>query len=251
MPARVSAPKPTRIGRPDATDLVVAQVRAAIDRGELNPGDRLPPERELAQRLKVSRPTVRSGLRVLAGMGVVRIRQGAGTFITDGPPTLHSQPLDFLAALHGFTRRQLFEARFVLEVSLAGMAARRGTADALITLSDETTAMFASLDDPEAFLAHDVRFHRAIGAAADNPVLASMLEMVTSLFDQVRQQMVRRGLDLKVAAEEHRAIYRAIRTHDPEHAKRAMIEHLERTEPIQVSEVVDLAAPQLPPTGRT
>jgi len=245
----VSALKPVRAGRPDATALVVAQVRAAIERGELNPGDRLPPERELAQRLKVSRPTVRSGLRVLAGTGVVSIRQGAGTFITDGPPTLDSQPLDFLAALHGFTGRQLFEARFVLEVALAGLAAQRGDADALVVLSDETTAMFASLDDPEAFLSHDVRFHRAIGVAADNPVLASMLEMVTSLFDQVRQQMVQRGLDLKVAAEEHRAIYRAIRTHDPDRAKRAMIDHLEKTGPIQSREVA-VAASASPPAGR-
>jgi GntR family transcriptional repressor for pyruvate dehydrogenase complex len=226
----------SRPGRSDATELVVSQIRRAIGRGELNPGDRLPPERELAQQLGVSRPTVRSGLRVLAGMGIVRIRQGAGTFITDGPPALHSQPLDFLAALHGFTRRQLFEARFVLEVALASLAAQRGTSELLIALSDETTAMFASLDDPEAFLTHDVRFHRAIGAAADNPVLASMLEMVTSLFAEVRQEIVRSGLDLKGSAEEHRAIYRAIRAHDPERARRAMIEHLGRTEPVQVRE---------------
>ena len=221
--------------------MVVSQIRASIDRGELNPGDRLPPERELAQRLGVSRPSVRSGLRVLAGMGIVRIRQGAGSFITDGP-ALRSQPLDFLAALHGFTRRQLFEARLVIEVALANVAAQRATPDAVLALGEETTALFAVSDDPERFLVHDVRFHRAVGAAAENPVLASMLDMVTSMFERVREEALRRGTDMKLIAQEHRAIYQAIREHDTEGARRAMIEHLRRAEPTLAREPA-----QLPP----
>ncbi len=232
MSTAVTSPgTPKQIRRPDATELVVAQIRAAIGRGELNPGDRLPPERTLAQQLHVSRPTVRSGLRVLAGMGIVRIRQGAGTFITGGPPALHSQPLDFLAALHGFTRRQLFEARFVIEVALAKLAAQRATADALISLSDETTALFANSNDPDRFLVHDLRFHHAVGRAAENPVLASMLEMVTTLFEPVRQQALRRGTDTRAMAEQHRAIYQAIRDRDPDRARRAMVDHLRYAEP--------------------
>lgn len=233
--------------RQDAIERVVAQVRAAIGRGELNPGDRLPPEREMATRLRVSRATVRSGLRVLAGMGIVHIRQGAGTFITDGPPILQSQPLDFLAALHGFTRKQMFEARFVIEVALAGFAAQRGSADALIALSDETTAMFASLDDAEAFLKHDVLFHRAVSDASENPVLASMLEMVTTFFQYARQQSLKVGTELKVAAEEHRTIYRAIRARDPERARKAMSDHLKRAEPLHTKEPASRRSLDLPP----
>ena len=81
-------------------EIVVRHVRALIERGELKPGDRLPPERELAVQLGVSRPSVRAGLRSLAAIGVLQTRHGAGTFITDGPPTLGSEPLSFLAALH-------------------------------------------------------------------------------------------------------------------------------------------------------
>jgi DNA-binding transcriptional regulator YhcF (GntR family) len=110
-----------------AAEQVVNHVRGLIENGNLRSGDRLPAERELARELGVSRPSVRSGLKTLAAMGVVQIRQGAGTFITAGPPVLGSEPLSFLAALHGFTRAQMFEARLVLEVTVAGLAEVRYT----------------------------------------------------------------------------------------------------------------------------
>ena len=129
-----------------AAEVVVTRVRALIDEGTVQSGDRLPPERDLARQLGVSRPSVRSGLKSLAAMGIVQIRQGAGTFITAGPPVLASEPLSFLAALHGFSRAQMFEARLVLEVAVAGLAAERVTPERLMTISDETTEMFAALD---------------------------------------------------------------------------------------------------------
>lgn len=219
-----------------ATVLVVDRIRASIERGNLKSGDRLPPERELARRLGVSRPSIRSGLKTLAGMGVVQMRQGAGTFITAGPPVLDSQPLTLLAALHGFTRHQMFEARIALEVSVAGFAAERAGPEDLAAISDETTAMFASLDEPDAFLLHDIRFHRAVAAASDNPVLSALVEMVSSIFQQVRQQTIRRARDLKEAADEHRAIYQAIRAGNPARARQAMNDHLRRAERTQTME---------------
>jgi len=81
----------------------VSQMREVISRGELRPGDRLPPERELALRLGVSRPSLRAGLRSLIAMGILRARQGSGSYIAEGPPALDSKPLSLLAALHGFT----------------------------------------------------------------------------------------------------------------------------------------------------
>jgi len=219
-----------------ATDLVVAKIRAAVDQGELRSGDRLDPERELAIRFGVSRPSIRSGLKTLAGMGVVQIRRGAGTFITAGPPALGSEPLDFLAALHGISRKQLFEARTALEVSVAGFAAERATADHLVAIGDETVAMFGAFDDPDTFLVHDIRFHRAVAAASQNPALSAMVEMVASLFQKVRQRTIRWAQDLHDAADEHRAIYQAIRSHDPERARQAMAAHLRRAEHTQTSE---------------
>jgi GntR family transcriptional regulator, transcriptional repressor for pyruvate dehydrogenase complex len=219
-----------------AAELVVAKVRGLIERGEARSGDRLPPERDMAHQLGVSRPSVRSGLKSLAAMGVVQIRQGAGTFITGGPPVLASEPLRFLAALHGFTRTQMFEARLVLEVAVAGLAAERAAPDTLVVISDETTGMFASLDQPEEFLDHDIRFHEAVAAAAGNPILASVVEMVSKMFYELRHNRIRGARDLKVAAEEHRVIYQAIRAGDPERARTAMGDHLRRAADAQAQE---------------
>src|SRR5262245_26030557 len=95
----------------NSTGQVVAYVRGLIERRELRPGDRLPAERDLATRIGVSRPTVRAGLRALAAMGVVQSKHGSGTYIPDGPPSLGSESLRFQAALHGFTRAEMYEAR--------------------------------------------------------------------------------------------------------------------------------------------
>src|SRR6266853_4684949 len=110
---------PVALQQPDITDsadAVVAHVRQLIDRGALGPGARLPPERDLALQVGVSRPTVRAGLRTLAALGVVRSRRGSGTYIPDGPPTLGVEALSFLAALHKFTVDDVYEVRRMLEV---------------------------------------------------------------------------------------------------------------------------------------
>src|SRR5215212_6580103 len=127
-----------------STGQVVSYVRNLIERGELRPGGRLPAERDLATQIGVSRPTVRAGLRALAAMGVVQSRHGSGTYIPDGPPMLASEPLSFLAALHGFTREDMYEARRILEVGAAGLAAERATADQLAAMAEEVASLFAS-----------------------------------------------------------------------------------------------------------
>jgi GntR family transcriptional repressor for pyruvate dehydrogenase complex len=207
-------------------EIVVQHVRGLIERGELRPGDRLPPERELAVQLGVSRPSVRAGLRSLAAIGILQTRHGAGTFITDGPPTLGTEPLSFLAALHGFTQDEMYEARRALEVGVAGLAAERATDDQIATIAEEVTSLFASLDDPHEFLRHDIRFHRAVAAASGNPILASLVEMVSTIFYEHRRKKAEQAGDLKESAQMHRVIYHAIRARDPKRARAAMNEHL-------------------------
>ena len=207
-------------------EIVVQHVRGLIERGELRPGDRLPPERELAVQLGVSRPSVRAGLRSLSAIGILQTRHGAGTFITDGPPTLGTEPLSFLAALHGFTQDEMYEARRALEVGVAGLAAERATDDQIATIAEEVTSLFASLDDVQGFLRHDIRFHRAVAAASGNPILASLVEMVSTIFYEHRRKKVEEAGDLKESAQMHRAIYHAIRARDPKRARMAMNEHL-------------------------
>jgi GntR family transcriptional repressor for pyruvate dehydrogenase complex len=220
-----------------AAEQIIEHVRGLIQQGTLRPGDRLASERELARQVGVSRPSVRAGLRSLAAMGVLQTRQGAGTFITDGPPALGNEPLGLLAALHGISRDGLFEARRVLEVGTAALAAERATGEQLVAMSDEITGMYAALDDPQAFLVHDVRFHRAVAAAANNPVLGALIEMVASLhYEQRRATIERARNQLRDSADMHRRIYQAIRVRDTEAARAAMDDHLRRAQAAQASE---------------
>src|SRR5256885_13949000 len=136
----------------DSAAAVVAHVRQLIDRGALGPGARLPPERDLARQVGVSRPTVRAGLRTLAALGVVRSRRGSGTYIPDGPPSLGGEALSFLAALHKFTSDDTYEARQILEVGAAGLAAQRATPGQLAAPAGEGARPFPALDDRAGFL---------------------------------------------------------------------------------------------------
>src|SRR5688572_14658891 len=236
--ARMSSRPPLPVADDDslATERVVLHLEHLIINGDLKPGDRLPAERELARQVGVSRPSVRAGLRSLAALGVVESRHGAGTFITAGPPRLSSGPLSLMAALHGFTRDEMFEARRVLEVGAAGLAAEHAKGDGLAMMSEEITGMFASLDDPQAFLVHDVRFHRAVAAASGNPVLAALVDMVSALVYERRRRTVERARDLKESADMHRRIYTAVRDKDVERARREMSAHLDLARMAQASE---------------
>src|SRR4051794_14156564 len=221
-----------------STEQVVSFVRALIEKGELRRGDRLPAERDLAMQIGVSRPTVRAGLRALQAMGVVISRHGSGTYIPDGPPALGSEPLSFQAALHGFTREEMYEARRILEVGAAGLAAERAAPEQLATLADEVAGLFASLEEPRVFLVHDINFHRSVAAASGNPIVASLVEMVSALYYERRRITAERAVDrdLRDAADSHRQIYQAVRARDVEGARRAMSEHLLRSRTYQAKE---------------
>jgi len=224
--------------RSDSTEQVISHIRERIARQELRPGDRLPPERELATQLGVSRPTVRAGLRALAAMGVIESRHGSGTYIPGGPPRLGSEPLSFLAALHGFTREEMYEARRVLEVSAAGLAAERATHEDLAGIAEEVASLFAAMDDPIEFLVHDIRFHRGVAAAAHNPIIASLVEMISALYYERRRETAALATDrnLHDAAEMHRRVYQAIRSRDVDQARELMNEHLLHSAAFQAEE---------------
>jgi GntR family transcriptional repressor for pyruvate dehydrogenase complex len=226
-----------RVGEGSA-EQVVAYVRDLIERKRLRPGDRLPSERELATQIGVSRPTLRMGLHALAAMGCVQSRHGSGTFIREGPPALGSEPLSLLAALHDFTPEQMYEARRILEVGAAGLAAECATAELVASLAEEVVSLFASMDDPQRFLFHDINFHRAVAAASGNPIIAAVVEMVSALYYEQRRVTAAQASDhdLRDAAESHRDIYQAIRARDAEGARRAMNDHLLRASAYQAQE---------------
>jgi GntR family transcriptional repressor for pyruvate dehydrogenase complex len=215
-----------------------------IHRGELRPGDRLPPERDLARMFGVSRPTLRAGIRSLSAVGALESRQGAGTFVVkaEKSPSLDSSPLRLMAALHGFTSSEMFEARKSLEMAIAALAAERATSDQMASLSEEIAGMFASLDEPEQFLVHDMRFHQGVAASSGNRILTALMNMVAAVLFDARRKTVKRATDLKESAEMHRRIYRAIRERDPGAASAAMRDHLMLAQKAQEAEPTDDSA---------
>jgi len=224
--------------RGTSSEEVVTRLREMIHRGDLRPGDRLPAERELAKLLGVSRPTLRAGIGSLAALGVLQSRQGAGTFVVNtDPPELDSGPLRMMAALHGFTTAEMFEARRALEMAIAGLAAERATGDQMATMAEEVAGMFASLDEPEQFLVHDMRFHQTVAAASGNRILTALMNMVATILFDLRRKTVKRATDLKESAEMHRRIYRAIRQHNWQEARTAMRDHLMLAQKAQEEEI--------------
>lgn len=223
---------------------VVERLRRMIHSGELSPGDRLPPERDLAKLLGVSRPTLRAGIRSLATVGILQSRQGAGTFVVEKgeSPTLDSSPLRMLSALHGFTSDEMFEARLALEMSIAGLAAERATSEQMTLMAEEITGMYASLTEPEQYLVHDMQFHQTIAAASNNRILTSLMNMIATILFDSRSKTVKRAKDLKQSAEQHHNIYRAMRERDSEAARRAMHDHLIQTQKAQRLEEEETAA---------
>jgi GntR family transcriptional regulator, transcriptional repressor for pyruvate dehydrogenase complex len=205
----------------------LAHVRGLIEQGLLRPGDRLASARELVRQVGVSRTSVLQGLRSLVAMGIVTTRRGSGAFITAGPPALASEPLVVLTALHGIGRGRLFEAARLLESSTAALAAERSTGDQLASISDEVIGMYAAEGDSRACLVHDVRFHKAVAAGANNLVLAALVEMVASLHIELLPSTIdQTPRRLGEVADMHRRIYLAIRARDAEAARAAMDAHL-------------------------
>src|ERR1700738_3802647 len=205
---------------------VVIQVREMIREGKLKPGDRLPSEREMAKRLGINRASLRAGLRFLAALGVLTSRRGSGTYIADGPPALDSEPLHMLAALHRFTTEKMFEARRLVEVAVAGLAAEHATEEHLRIMAEELTETYAALDNPQEYLVLDFGFHRAVAVASGNPILATFMEMVADILYQRRCKTIDRSRDLRESVEMHRKIYQAIRARSADRARAAMSEHL-------------------------
>ena len=124
----------------------------------------------------------------------------------------------------------------MLELGVAGLAAERATSEQMARMAEEVTGMFAAVDDPATFMTHDLQFHRAVAAASGNPILAALVEMVSTLHFEQRRRAIRTRDQLRDVAIIHRNIYHAVRARDPERARREMSQHLPRTRPVAALE---------------
>jgi GntR family transcriptional repressor for pyruvate dehydrogenase complex len=224
-------PQPVRV---PLADQLVDHLVEAIARGDHPPGSRLPPEDKLSELAAVSRLTVREAIRVLRMKGVVRVEQGRGTFVN---PTSRWAPLDptLLAARTaspadaGELARKLTEARRMVEIGAAELAAERRSMADLRALEREIAANYAALDDVDAFAEADVAFHAAVISAADNSFVAALFEPVGTLLRQVRRDTLGTRELREQAIAWHARILEAIRAGSREAARAAMEGHMDAT----------------------
>jgi GntR family transcriptional repressor for pyruvate dehydrogenase complex len=226
------------IDRSGITELVIERVRELLEQGELRAGSRLPPERELAVMLRISRPSLRTALKALSVMGIINARPGAGTYITETGREIFHQPMKFLALIHKSGSAELFEARRIIETGLAELAAERATMLDLKALAAEVEGMRRTTDNPEKFLEHDVRFHRAIARAAGNSVMSGVMDTLMQMLYQARRDTIKTASDLDTAIEWHAGIYEAISQHDKARAGEMMFRHLSAAEKGWESETI-------------
>jgi len=214
------------VPRGTAVSEVVKQLVALLTAGELTPGSRLPPERQLAERLGVGRSAVREALAALEILGIVTVRPGSGTYLRDTTSELLPTTLSWGLMLNAARTRELIEVRGGLEVQAAAYAAERATDVDVEKLRGYIETMAASLEDLDAFLQADIRFHLQIALSADNVVLKDLVQSTRSLL----RLWVERGLSERDQAEaayrEHLAVFEAIEAHDPEAALQAMRDHM-------------------------
>jgi GntR family transcriptional repressor for pyruvate dehydrogenase complex len=130
----------------------------------------------------------------------------------------------------------MFEARLLLEGKMAALAAERGREEHFTLLAEEVAEMYATVDDPDEYLIHDVRFHRTIAAASGNPILASLMETITSALYDGRRKTAVLSRSLKDSADVHREIYRAIRTRNSAEAQKLMERHIQHAREAQDAE---------------
>lgn len=213
------------LGRKTVSELVVTRILDLVRAGSLRPGDKLPSERDLAQRLDVSRPSLREALRALQILGVLEIRHGGGVFVTALDADLLS-PLDLFVALDARNMAELFDARIEYEPLVARLAAGRMDAAGIQRLGELVAAQLADPEDPELFHDTDVEFHKSILEASGNLFLSRFGKLLQVLGDQGRKAFQRRTAVRLRSIEDHRAILRAFEARDPEAAERAMRDHM-------------------------
>jgi GntR family transcriptional regulator, transcriptional repressor for pyruvate dehydrogenase complex len=206
----------------------------------LKVGSRLPSERDLAALLHVSRPSVREVLRALAILGIVKSKQGDGTYLVASLHRVLNLPDQVLTLQESLDLVELAEARSAIEPVVASLAAARASRDDLARIHSQLLEMKRNMDDRRLFLQHDLEFHLSVMRACGNDVLKRMMSVVLEkLFDH-SQQLAQNYSNLARIWGLHEVIYRALARRDPRGARAAMVRHMK----ISWAENARFAAPQ-------
>lgn len=211
---------------------IVEQIKRLMADGNLKPGDRLLSERDLAERLQVSRASVREALRALEAMGFLEIKTGGGTFVKETCANDIILPLAMFISIEKGSFFEIYEIRKIFETAAARLAACRATPIDLAKMEENLKKLEEGLDnfDSEKGEDSDTAFHFAIAEATQNSWLLRLLHTLSDSFHKTvsaaRKQLYLTPGNAQVLIMQHRRIYEAIRDANPALAEKAMLDHL-------------------------
>ena len=234
-PAKGSLPNlPGRLNRVRLYEQVAEQITTWIAENGLQPGDRIPPERELATRLGVSRATLSQALVALEVIGVVAVRHGDGTIVKQ------SRTGKIVEAIREHADRlpEVIDTRDALETKIAALAASRRTTEDLARIDSALEAMEADIEAGGRGVEGDERFHGAVTTAAHSLLLARLMDEISGLIKETRIESLSQPDRPLASLAGHRAVAEAIRAEDPDAASEAMHAHV-----AMVSDVAVLREP--------
>ena len=214
------------INRQPVAEQVARQLLALVQSGNLKPGQQLPPERELAATLEVSRPSLREALRALSLLGVLRIRQGGGVYVSALDPESLLAPLHFFVSLDSRNLEDLFDARLVIESEITRIAADKISPENLAILKQCVDFESGELEDEDKFIESDVKFHKIIFDSVDNAFLQRFATSLHVLGKASREITGHIPGVVEQSLNDHKAILSAIEAGDPDAAASAMKTHL-------------------------
>jgi GntR family transcriptional regulator, transcriptional repressor for pyruvate dehydrogenase complex len=208
--------------------ILLRQFVGLIRDGRLRPGDKLPPERELATMLGISRPSVRQALSALGLIGIIESRQGSGTYVAENLSRLPLEPFIYRLLLNQGSFDELMEVRELIEPAVTGLAARRATAEGIEEIErafKRYEAAISSDGGVDAEAKSGTEFHRALAVAAGNSTLVALLDGLRDLIDAAGRLLGSEERGASMAA--HREIYKAVLDRDGPRAEQLMREHLD------------------------
>lgn len=209
-------------------DVIIRQIRALITSGQLAPGDRLPAERKMAERLGVSRAHVRDALKKLEFYGILRTLPQSGTVVSGMGITALEGLITDVLQLEESDFGSLVETRVMLELECVKLAAERRTADDLAEIESAIVAYEEKIKAGHTAVEEDLLFHLSIADAGKNSVLKSLMLVITPdiITSHTKYHVCDEKAELK-ACYEHEEILRHIRNQDPNAAVATMMRHLE------------------------
>lgn len=215
------------IQRQTMTEEVANRLLALISEGQLKPGDMLPPERDLAERLQVGRTTVREALKHLTLAGLLEAKRGSGTYVSGDFHNHLAKQLDWPLFLSAGEVQELFELRQALEILAAQLAAQRATPEEVERITVYRELLSLSERNIERETEIDLAFHEAVVRASHNRLLMNLMFSVRSLLRRYIAQSIKMTGDLDSTFREHDAVYEGIVARDTAKATQAMTTHLD------------------------